>query len=186
MNDPSWGDMKSNPNEHDPERIDLDSLIAEITVDSNGNDEQLWAFRQVFEDNVPMPSDGSVIGQPVSVLRFEYDGNERRGLTARCRRENGSEYLVAAAEVTLGARSPGARYLAAYRKWLGLEPLPRDLPVARRKSQHKVTPTDLDLDKPVELVVLSVKERSGRCRLLAGERVITLRASRLWQVVPGE
>ena len=44
---------------------------------------------------------------------------------------------------------------------------------------------DLDLSKPVELVALSVKERAARCRLLGSERVITLRASRLWEVVPG-
>ena len=30
----------------------LDELIEEITVDANGEDEQLWAFRQAFEDNV--------------------------------------------------------------------------------------------------------------------------------------
>ena len=28
----------------------LDELIAEITVDKYGDDEQLWAFRQAFED----------------------------------------------------------------------------------------------------------------------------------------
>ena len=33
---------------------------------------------------------------------------------------------------------------------------------------------------------LAVKERAARCRLLASERVITLRASRLWDVAPGE
>lgn len=41
------------------------------------------------------------------------------------------------------------------------------------------------MSKPVELVALSVKERTGRCRLLGSDRVITLRASRLWEVVPG-
>jgi tetratricopeptide (TPR) repeat protein len=55
-----------------------------------------------------------------------------------------------------------------------------------RKRQHKATSDDLDLNKPVELVALSVKERAARCRLLGIDRVITLRASRLWNVVPGE
>ncbi len=45
---------------------------------------------------------------------------------------------------------------------------------------------DLDLSKPVELVALSVKERAARCRLLGSDRVITLRVSRLWEIVPGE
>ena len=30
----------------------LEELIEEITVDAHGEDEQLWAFRQVFEDSV--------------------------------------------------------------------------------------------------------------------------------------
>ena len=52
--------------------------------------------------------------------------------------------------------------------------------------QHKATAEDLDLSGPIELVALSVKERAARCRLLGSERVITLRASGLWDVVPGE
>jgi hypothetical protein len=123
----------------------------------------------------------------VSVVAFEYDGNERRGLTARCRRDDGSEHVVAAPEVVLPARTSAARHLAAYRKWLGLEPFTREVaPPSRRKRQHKVTAADLDLSGPVELVVLSVKENAARCRLLGSDRVITLRASRLWDVVPGE
>jgi hypothetical protein len=80
-----------------------------------------------------LPSDGFVIGEPVSVIEFDYDGNERRGLTALCRREDGSEHAVAAADIVLPKRSNGAR-----------------------------------------------------CRLPGSERVVTLRASRLWDVIPGE
>jgi hypothetical protein len=36
----------------------LDDMIAEITVDAYGDDEQLWAFRQAFEDDVALPADG--------------------------------------------------------------------------------------------------------------------------------
>jgi hypothetical protein len=36
---------------------DLDDLIEEITVDANGEDEQLWAFRQTFEDDIAVPCD---------------------------------------------------------------------------------------------------------------------------------
>ena len=46
----------------------LDRLIAEITVDAYGNDEQLWAFRQAFEDDVTLPVDGFVIGEPIRAL----------------------------------------------------------------------------------------------------------------------
>ncbi len=165
---------------------ELDELIEEIIIDAYGDAEQLWAFFQAFEDDVALPADGFVIGEPVSVVAVEYDGNERRGLTARCRREDGSEYVVAASDVLLPQASAGARYIAAYRRWLNLDPYPvkqRNLP--RPGRQHKAADDDIDLSKPVELIVLSVKEPTARCRLLGSERVITLRASRLWKVVPG-
>ncbi len=86
----------------------LDRLMEEITVDAYGDDEQLWAFRQAFEDDVALPVDGFVIGEPVSVIAIDYDGNERRGLTAKCRREDGSEYVVAVSDVVLPQTSVGA------------------------------------------------------------------------------
>jgi tetratricopeptide (TPR) repeat protein len=115
-----------------------------------------------------------------------YDGNERRGLTATCRREDGSEYVVAASDVVLPQLSTGGRYIAAYRKWLNLDPFPAQLQASsQRRRQHKAAANDLDFSKPVELVALAVKERAAQCRLLGSDRVITLRASRLWDVVPG-
>lgn len=51
--------------------------------------------------------------------------------------------------------------------------------------QHKAAEDEIDLSKPVELVAIAVKERAARCRLLGSDRGITLRASRLWEVVPG-
>ncbi len=164
----------------------LDKMIEEITVDAYGDYEMLCAFRQVFEDNVELPADGFVIGEPVSVIAVDYNGNERRGLTARCRREDGSVHVVAVSEVVFPQASAGAWHIAAYRKWLDLDPFPAEAQVpSRRRRQHKATADDLDLSKPVELVALSVKERAARCRLLGSDRVITLRASRLWEVVPG-
>ena len=164
----------------------LDEMIAAITVDAYGDDEQLWAFRQAFEDDVALPADGFVIGEPVSVIAVDYDGNERRGLTARCRRENGSEYLIAVSDVVLPQTSVGANYIAAYRRWLNLDPyLTETQKPSRHGRQHKAAEDEIDLNKPVELVTLSVKERAARCRLLGSERVITLRTSRLWELVPG-
>jgi hypothetical protein len=164
----------------------LDEMIEKITVDADGDNEKFWAFRQAFEDNVDLPADGFVIGEPVSVIEFDYDGNERRGLTARCRREDGSEHVVAVSEVVFPQASAGARHIAAYRRWLNLDPYPAEIQKpSRRGPQHIATADDLDWSKPVELVALSVKERAARCRLLGNDRVITLRASRLWDVVPG-
>jgi hypothetical protein len=161
----------------------LDELVEEITVDANGEDEQLWAFRQAFEDNVSVPCEATVIGEPVKVMKFDYDGNNRRGLTAMCRRADGTNYVVAASDLVIPLSASGGRYLAAYRKWMGLAPLPRGTR-GRTVQQTAVAPPDLD--GPIELVVLSVKQKSARCRLLGGDRTFTFRAGRLWDLVPGE
>jgi hypothetical protein len=81
----------------------LGELIEEILVDAYGEQEQLWALRQAFEDNVALPADGSVVGGPVQVIAFDYDGNERRGLTAKRRGADGREHVVAAADVTMAS-----------------------------------------------------------------------------------
>ena len=164
----------------------LDELIDELTAEAGGEDERIRAFQQACEDNVSMPCEASVIGEPVSVIEFDYDGNQRRGLTARCRRVDGSEYVVAASEVVISPRTEGARYLAAYRKWMGLAPYPPEATPARGKPRRQTDAADLDLRGPVELAALSVKQTAARCRLLGSERIVTLRASRLWAVFPGE
>ena len=101
-----------------------DELLEESLVDAYGEDEQLWALRQVIEDNVELPEDALVIGEPGTVLEIDYDGNTRRGLTAVCERDDGDEFEITAADVAFPEGSDGARYVAAYRKWLGLKPLP--------------------------------------------------------------
>ena len=165
----------------------LDALIEEVIVDAYGEGEQLWAFRQAFEDDVALPVDGFVIGEPVSVAAIDFDGNERRGLTANCHRADGAEHVIAACDVVFSEGSNGALYMAAYRKWIGLDPyLAGAKATSLRKRQHKVTADDLDLSGPVELVALSVKDRAVRCRLLGSDRVITLRPHRTWGVFPGE
>ncbi len=166
---------------------DLEELFKEVTFDVYGDDEQLWAFRQVIENEIALPADAFIIGEPVSVIEIDYDGNVRRGLTARCRREDGTEHVVAASDVVFLEHSIGADYVAAYRKWMGLDPHPAATPPpAHRRRQHKAAPEDLDLSRPTELVVLSTKESTARCRLPSRHRIITLRASGIWKVVPGE
>jgi hypothetical protein len=90
----------------------LDALIDEITVDASGEDEQLWAFRQALQDNVAVPCDGYLIGDPVSVIEFDYDGNERRGLTAKCRRKDGRQHIWRPHETgfRIGELSPGKNF----------------------------------------------------------------------------
>ena len=164
-----------------------DALLDEILTDAYGEDEQLWAFRQAFEDHVVLPADGFVIGQPVEVVEIDYDGNSRRGLTARCRQHDGGEHVVAASELTFPSGSQGAKHIAAYRKWLGLAPASTpDLQAKRRPKRHKAAGDDLDLSIPIELVVLAPKERAVRCRILGTEREVTLRSADVWDMIPGE
>ena len=80
----------------------------------------LMAARLSFPlaDHLVVPCDAFVIGEPVSLIGFGYDGNVRRGLSARCRRADGAEYEVAAADVidvedqASGTRQIGRRLLA--------------------------------------------------------------------------
>jgi hypothetical protein len=129
----------------------LDQLIEQITLDANGEAEQIWAFRQAFEDDVCVPFEAMVIGEPVSVVGFEYDGNERRGATARCRRADGREYVLAACEIAGPAGAQSERYLAAYRRWMGLAPI-----AGKTITAAAITS---------ELAVLSVHLRTAHCRL---------------------
>ncbi len=163
--------------------IELDELIDEITRDANGDAEQLWAFRQAFEINVAVPCEASVVGRPVQVLRFDFDGNERRGLTAVCRRADGTKHVVVASEVVIPPSVQGERYLAAYRKWMGIAPSPQS---TRRATGRKTATPALSVEGPVELVVLSVKQKAARCHLLGNDQAFTFRAGRLWELVPGE
>ena len=174
---------KRGENKASPE---LDRLIEEIIVDAYGEDEQLWAFRQAFEDNVVLPSEAFVVGQPVKVLAIDYDGNERRGLTARCRREEGQEQVIAACDLMFPERSTAARYMVAYRMWLGIEPPSQGSLSKMRRRPQKATEDDIDMSRDVELIAVAVKGNAVSCRIPGKDRVITVRPTGLWDVAPGE
>ncbi len=165
---------------------EIEALLEEILVDAYGDDEQLWAFRQAFEDEVSLPADAFVIGEPVSVVTIDYDGNTRRGLTATCRREDGTKHTMAASDAIFPESSTGARYIAAYRRWLGLDPFPPAAVAPKRSRRHKATEEDLEASGPVELVALAIRQTAARCRILGSGREITVRSRDIWDVVPGE
>ena len=50
----------------------LDRLITEITVDAYGDNEQLWAFRQAFDDDVTLPA-GGFVNRPFLRCMHGYD-----------------------------------------------------------------------------------------------------------------
>lgn len=166
-----------------------DKLIEEIIVDAYGEDEQLWAFRQVIEDEVSLPAEGTVIGETVQVTKIDYDGNPQRGLRVSCRKPGGKAYEVALEDVEFPADSKAAPYIAAYRKWLGV-PQPaksRRAEYREKIKQTKVQVGEIDIDKPVDLIVMGIrKQEMARCRLLEAEKEITLRSAGVWGIVPGE
>ena len=136
--------------------LELGGLIDEIIADAYGDDEQLWAFRQVFEDNVVVPAEAFVVGEPVTVMTIDYDGNERRGLTARCRREEGSEQAIAACDLIFPEGSAAARYMATYRTWLGIEPHVQVSFSKTRRRPPKATEYDFDMTQDVELIAVII------------------------------
>ncbi len=165
---------------------ELGGLIDEIIADAYGDDEQLWAFRQAFEDNVVLPAEAFVVGEPVTVMTIDYDGNKRRGLTARCRREEGAEQVIAACDLIFPEGSAVARYLAAYRTWLGIDPYPQGSLSPMHRRPQKATEDDIDMTQDIELIAVAVKGNAVSCRIPGKDRVITIRPAGLWDVAPGE
>lgn len=157
------------------------------STNAGADDQRLRAFLQAFADHVELPIGASVIDEPVTVVEVADDGNTRRGLTARCRTRHGREHVVALADVRFPEGSEAARLVARYRAWLDLEGAPdAPSPLSHGRARPAGTDGDIDLSRPVELVVLAVKERAARCRLLGTDGTITLRSSGLWDAVPGE
>jgi hypothetical protein len=60
------------------------------------------------------------------------------------------------------------------------------LPDESGKERTDETAAPINLANPVELIVLSVKQKAARCRLRGSAHTVTLRAGGLWDVVPGE
>ncbi len=71
----------------------LEQLIDEITVDAYDTDEQISGFLQVFQDEVTVPAGATVLGVAVEVTGFDLEGDERRGVVARCQRQEVEDVL---------------------------------------------------------------------------------------------
>jgi hypothetical protein len=96
---------------------ELDSLIAEITIDCHDEDEVLSGFENAFDEQACYPLSGTVVGEDVEVLSVGLS-NARRELIATCKRA-GHRHEVALLDVCISADSPISQLLAAYRRWLG-------------------------------------------------------------------
>lgn len=106
----------------------LNELVESIIVDAYGPDEQLTAFLTVFEEQVDRPCAARILGADVEVLAFDLEGDERRGLVARCRRPGGPTDVVSLADLRFESGTVAAWLHAAFRSWRGLEPFPARRP----------------------------------------------------------
>jgi hypothetical protein len=170
------------PNKKSKETAELDKIIEEITTDAYGDDECYVAFLTVLEDELGNGCEAKVMGEDVMVVGWEYDGNERRGVTAKVKKQGGKSFEVAAWEVEVAAGTPGEKSLAAYRRWLRMEPTKRTKTEPRKGAERKG-----GLGKVIELAVLAVRDKALDCRVLGEEdgREVVFRAV-VKGVVPGE
>ena len=169
---------------------EVDAILDELLVDADDEEMQLTAIEEEMSDALLSVAEveAYVLGELMSLVGVSFDGNVRRGLVARCRRDDGRECQIGLLDVAIPPQSEIYRYLAAYCRWCGVKPLAVEAPsaVAANKREPKARQEDIDLTKPVELIVLRVKERAARCRLPTSSRIITLRARDCWQSVPGQ
>jgi hypothetical protein len=99
--------------------LSIGELVDQITVDAYG-DEGYWSFLQAFDDHLKFPLDATVLGMSVRVTKVDFDGDERRGITAIVTRD-GHRSTLSLLDVALDDGEVNAkRLLAAYRQWLGI------------------------------------------------------------------
>ena len=160
-------------------------LLEQIILDAEGDDEQLRALAETMAGALKLPADAFVVGEPVEVVAIDYEGNPRVGLLATCRRGD-ERHQVGFADVVFSPGTDGARISAVYRKWLGLAPHDTGSRSSTRPlKRHKAEAADIELSRPLDLIVLALKSNALRCRVLGTEREITLRTGVRWEV-PGE
>ena len=94
---------------------ELDSLIADITVDCYNDDEALTAFETAFDNDATFPAPGTVIGEQVQVISVAM-ANDRRELLATCE-HHGKRYRIALLDIDLHGDPITNTLAAAYRRW---------------------------------------------------------------------
>jgi hypothetical protein len=84
-------------------------------------DEGYWSFRQAFEDHVHFPVPGPVVDTDVTVTKIDFDGDERRGLTATLHRDRRT-WIISLLDLEIPRDQVRlSRLTHAYRRWLGMD-----------------------------------------------------------------
>ncbi|TVR20853.1 MAG: hypothetical protein EA389_15845 [Ilumatobacter sp.] len=131
----------------------IDALIDDVTVDAYDEYEQLWSFRQAFDDMARFPFRATVVGAEVTVTGVDFDGDERRGLVARCQRA-GESYMVSILDIT--PAGPLAletnQLIDAYRRWAGASALhTAEAQPTTRWVYPRIGSDDIDVGEPLML-----------------------------------
>ena len=101
--------------------------------------------------------------------------------TSMCGSRSGVEHSIAVSELLID-EPVGAAHVGAYRRWMGLEPLPWGKPA----ELSDATAEEIDPNRPLDLIVLAVRKTTARCQLPGANKTITLRSGDVWELVPGE
>lgn len=157
---------------------ELDRLIEDITVDCYDDDEAFAGFGAALEDVFELPVTGYVLGESVVVERFVSQGDARRGIAVSVRRKGGNAHVLSLVDIAFASGTQVSRYHAAYRHWLGLDPL---VPPSDEQGKEDIRP-----GQTVELIVLMPMTSNARCRLVGTGRALTLRSGAVWGAAPGE
>jgi hypothetical protein len=88
----------------------------------------LTAFLTVLDEEVGLPCAAQILGVDIEVLSLDFQGDERRGLVARCRRMGGPTDVVSLADVRFEPGTVAAWLHAAFRRRLGLKSVPARRP----------------------------------------------------------
>ena len=93
----------------------LDVLITEATVDAHDESEQALGFFTMLENDLALPFDVVVLGQPATVESIDLRNDDR--IFAGCARGRARQ-AIALEDLPLPSPPPvGAQWIAAYRRW---------------------------------------------------------------------
>ena len=155
----------------------LDVAIDRILIDAIEDVERFAAFSIALSAYVKTPCPAYVAGTEVTLLGFDFSGDTRLGVIAKCLAENGRIYRLAATSVELPGSGDGVDCLAAYRRWLRLTPYPRTYAPPGTEIEGQTT----------KLILLArLRNQTLRCRVLDNGEPLTLRLLYMPEVVPGE
>ncbi len=93
----------------------LDDMIEQATVDAHDESEQLSGWSCMFEENLAVPFETTVLGVPVKVEQVTQNNDEQ--IVAICTRGKGKQSIPILDLPLPEPLPPGAEWIEAYRHW---------------------------------------------------------------------